>query len=232
MPNIAPRLTMTDSKPLAQIRPRTWLSLSLTFCKELINPDRNDLPFCLPPKDILSWFRDNRHWGRKPDPIPPALPWLNYNLLRWVEERGPRSVFEWGAGASTIWFSRLSTSPRVVSVESDPKWYAAVQASLHQANQKSQVHLCPEKSAYLEAFRLSGILPPDLVLIDGVWREDCLKVALPYVKQGTCVIFHDTHGKPYQEALRHLPNSVKKRDFYGPCWGIKNFRGWSLLEPA
>jgi hypothetical protein len=221
---------MADSKHLSKIRPRGWVSLSFTFCKELINPDRNGLPFCLPPKDILSWFRNNRYWGRRPDPIPPALPWLNYNLLRWVEERGPRSVFEWGSGASTIWFSRLSTSPSVVSVESDPKWHSVVQASLHEAHLQAKVYLCPDKPAYLEAFRLSGILPPDLILIDGVWREDCLEVALPYVKQGTCIIFHDTQAKPYQKVIRHLPDGVKRRDFYGPCWGIKNFRGWTLLE--
>ena len=163
---------MAASNHLSKIRPRGWLSLSLTFSKELINPDRNGLPFCLPPEDILSWFRNNRYWGRRPDQIPPALPWLNYNLLRWVEERGPRSVFEWGSGASTIWFSRLSTSPSVISVESDPKWHAVVAASLQEAHLQAKVHLCPEKRSYLEAFRSSEILPPDLILIDGIWREE------------------------------------------------------------
>lgn len=221
---------MADSKHLSKIRPRGWLSLTLTFWKELINPDRNGLPFCLPQKDILNWFRDNRYWGRRPDPIPPPLPWLNYNLLRWVEERGPRSVFEWGSGASTIWFSRLSTSPTVVSVESDPKWHAVVQASLQGAHLQAKVHLCPEKRTYLEAFRSSEILPPDLILIDGIWREECLEVALPYIEHGTSIIFHDSENKSFQETLSNLPEAVKRRDFYGPCWGIKNFRGWSLLK--
>ena len=93
---------MTESKHLLKNRPRGWLSLPFTFCKELIKPDRNGLPFCLLPKDILSWFRNNRYWGRRPDPIPPPLPWLNYNLLRWVEERRPRSASEWGSSSSTI----------------------------------------------------------------------------------------------------------------------------------
>ena len=115
-------------------------------------------------------------------------------------------------------------------MESDPKWRAVVQASLHEAHPRAKVYLCPEKPAYLEAFRFSGILPPDLILIDGVWREKCLEVAIPFVMQGTCIIFHDTHAKPYQKALRCLANGVKRRDFYGPCWGIKNFRGWTLLE--
>jgi predicted O-methyltransferase YrrM len=141
-------------------------------------------------------------------------------------------VLEWGAGASTIWFSRLSTSQNVVSVKNDPKWHAVIQASFHEAHLQAKVHLCPEKPAYLEAFRSSEIMPPDLILIDGIWREECLGVALPFVKQGTCIIFHDTHAKPYQKALRQLPSGVKRRDFYGPCWGIKNFRGWSLLERA
>jgi excinuclease UvrABC nuclease subunit len=52
-------------------------------------------------------------------------------------------------------------------VESDPKWHAMVQASLQEAHLQAKVYLCPEKPAYLEAFRLSGILPPDLILIDG-----------------------------------------------------------------
>jgi hypothetical protein len=117
-------------------------------------------------------------------------------------------------------------------VESDPKWHAVVQASLLHARLQGRVVLCPEKPAYLEAFHSSGILSPDIILIDGVWREDCLQIALPYIKHGTSIILHDSENEPFQRALTNLPEGVKRRDFYGPCWGIKNFRGWTLLERA
>ena len=117
-------------------------------------------------------------------------------------------------------------------MESDPKWHAVVQASLHEAHPQSKVYLCPEKQAYLEAFRSSEIMSPDLILIDGIWREECLEVALPYIEHGTSIIFHDSENESFQETLSNLPEGVKRRDFYGPCWGIENFRGWSLMERA
>lgn len=151
---------MTGSNDIQAIRPRGFVPLALTLCKEYFNPARNGLPLSLPPKDILRWFRENRYWGRRPDPVPPPYPWLNYNLLRWIERLAPRTVFEWGSGASTIWFSRLPTSPRVISVESDPKWHAAVESSLSVHRFETKVYLRQEKADYLDAFRSSGILPP------------------------------------------------------------------------
>lgn len=115
-------------------------------------------------------------------------------------------------------------------LESDPQWHAVVQASLLHARLQGHLIFYLEKRTCLETIHSSGIFSSDTILIDGVWREDCLEVALPYVKQGTCIIFHDTQAKPYQKVIRHLPDGVKRRDFYGPCWGIKNFRGWTLLE--
>ena len=224
------RYLMTHSKDIKAIRPRGFCSLALTFSKEVLSPARNGLPFFLPPKDILRWFRENQYWGRRPDPVPPPFPWLNYNLLRWIERLGPRTVFEWGSGASTIWFSRLPTSPKVVSVESDPKWHAAVDASLSVHRSQTKLYLRQEKADYLEAFRSSGILPPDLILIDGLWRDECLLEALPSLAKRSSIIFHDTHAQRHRKCFVNLPSSIQITEHYGPCHGIKNFRGWTLLQ--
>jgi hypothetical protein len=221
---------MTGSNDIQAIRPRGFVPLTLTLCKEYFNPARNGLPLSLPPKDILRWFRENRYWGRRPDPVPPPYPWLNYNLLRWIERLAPRTVFEWGSGASTIWFSRLPTSPRVISVESDPKWHAAVESSLSVHRFETKVYLRQEKADYLEAFRSSGILPPDLILIDGLWRDECLREALPWIPKGSAVVFHDSHAEKHRKCFADLPSSIQKTEHYGPCHGIKNFRGWTLLQ--
>jgi hypothetical protein len=221
---------MTGSNDIQAIRPRGFVPLALTLCKEYFNPARNGLPLSLPPKDILRWFRENRYWGRRPDPVPPPYPWLNYNLLRWIERLAPRTVFEWGSGASTIWFSRLPTSPRVISVESDPKWHAAVESSLSVHRFETKVYLRQEKADYLEAFRSSGILPPDLILIDGLWRDECLREALPWIPKGSAVVFHDSHAGKHRKCFADLPSSIQKTEHYGPCHGIKNFRGWTLLQ--
>jgi hypothetical protein len=231
LPNLLQsKYPMSHPKKPEAIRPRAFGSLFLTFCKEFLSPARNGLPFSLPPEDIVHWFRENRFWGRRPDPVPPPFPWLNYNLLRWIERLGPRTVFEWGSGASTIWFSRLPTSPKVVSVESDPKWHSAVEASLSVHRFQTKLYLRQEKADYLEAFRSSGILPPDLILIDGLWRDECLLEALPCIAKSSSIIFHDSHAQRHRKCFANLPSSILKTEHYGPCHGIKNFRGWTLLQ--
>ena len=56
------------------------------------------------------------------------LPWMNYAVIHFLEERlkGSLSLFEYGSGYSTLFFAgRVDT---VVSVESDRDWFEALQS--------------------------------------------------------------------------------------------------------
>ena len=73
---------------------------------------------------------DGRDWiattflGR--DLLTAGWPWITFPAMRWLTSylRPSMSVFEWGSGGSTLFFAQRVA--RVVSVEYDTAWSAAV----------------------------------------------------------------------------------------------------------
>lgn len=64
----------------------------------------------------------------RPDGSP--LPWMNYHVIAFLEERLNKnlSLFEYGSGTSTSFYASLVND--VVSVETDPDWYAEVRKTI------------------------------------------------------------------------------------------------------
>lgn len=210
-------------------KPRGTFSLLQTFIKECFNPDRRGFPLYFLPSDLFLFCQENRFWGRIPSAIPPPLPWLNYDLVRWVEETRPKTVLEWGSGASTIWLAGICD--RLVSIESDVKWYHAVSDKLgSRAREGIELRLCPDRMEYVNGISAFGKGRPDLVLIDGSWRQDCLQVALSMLWKGAAVVLHDSNAPGNLDALSKLPKEIFRQDRFSPCHGMKNFRGWTLLR--
>lgn len=106
-------------------------------------------------------------------PLELELPWMSYAVIdfldRWITDR--TVVLECGAGGSTLFFARRAG--RVVSVESDPAWSAAVRARLD-AKGLDNVDLRSAEADFADPdalpdspfFRALGDEPADLVLID------------------------------------------------------------------
>jgi len=210
-------------------KPRSTFSLLRTFVKECLNPERGGFSLYFLPSDLSLWIRENRFWGRIPQAIPPPRPWLNYDLVRWVEQFRPKTVVEWGSGASTLWFAGFCK--RLVSLESDVRWYNAVAENLKPlARDGLELRCFPRQKEYVEGISILGGQHPDLILIDGSWREECLKAALGSLRKGAAVILHDSHFPEMLDALSRLPKKISRQDRFGPCHGIKNFRGWTLLQ--
>ena len=210
-------------------RPRGLLSLWQTLLKEAFGKGRNGLPLRLTPGDVGRWLEENRFWGRKPEPEFLKQPWLNYDLLRWVQGFRPATVLEWGSGSSTLWFARLPA--RVVSTEHDPVWHEKVQREAVRHGLDPVIRLQVSREGYQAAARPEfGASRPDLILIDGNWRAECLREALDWIRKGAKAIFHDAQAEEHRPALHSLPAEFQKRESYGPCHGMKNFRGWALIE--
>lgn len=209
-------------------RPRNFFSLLRLFLVECLNPERHGFPLGLQPNDIPVWFRENRYWGRKPDPFPPPKPWLNYDLVRWMEQRKPQAVLEWGSGSSTLWMSGFCR--KLVSVEHDLQWQKTILRCLRERDRQVDIHHYTTKEEYVGVIRKFGSPRPNLILVDGKWREECLVASLPDLDQGCEVILHDSNTLEHLHVLRRLGNKYTRIDRYGPCHGIKNFRGWTLLR--
>ncbi len=130
-------------------------------------------------------------------------PWVPYKAADWLVDRVRPDwrVFEYGSGASTLFFARRAG--RVVAVEHDAAWAAVVRQ--HLADQRltgAEVRLVePEPvaepayasdSADYASMNFRGYAhairdepePFDLVMVDGRARVACAKQAMGHVRSG------------------------------------------------
>ena len=153
------------------------------------------------------------------------VPWWTYRAIDeieiWLSARPrPARVFEYGAGASTVWLARRSGE--VVSVEHDPGFAAAMEDVLSTVPNVTLLVRPPTPSAhpvvpsakegyagldfapYVAAIdEVSGDF--DLVVIDGRAREACLERALPRLADGGIVVFDNTRRRRYRRAIEAAP---------------------------
>lgn len=142
-----------------------------------------------------------------------ALPWMNYNIIAFLEERlDPQFIlFEYGSGYSTLFYA--SHVAQVISVEYNPSWYRKIKSALP-PNAKilfrslEASHYC---RAILEERRLY-----DVIVIDGRERPCCARLAPRALSDQGVIVFDDSHREKYQPALQDLQAAgFKKLDFVG-----------------
>lgn len=151
------------------------------------------------------------------------LPWWTFKAIEEVsaffERRGPGlRVFEFGAGASTVWLAKRAAE--VVSVEHDSDFASSLRPTLerHPNARLSVVGPVPaagraeearsRRAGYTElAFddyvgaitREAGLF--DLIVIDGRSRCACLQAALPKLAPEGIILFDNSNRAEYQAAI-------------------------------
>ena len=149
------------------------------------------------------------------------LPWWTLDATRMVERylatRPGARVFEYGAGASTVFLSRRARE--VISVEHDPLWHDVVARKLADLpNARLELVAAPATVAgsgcrshhpawaghdfgdYVHSIdREEGLF--DLIVIDGRCRTHCLNAALRRVKVDGIILFDNAGRRRYRAAL-------------------------------
>jgi len=120
----------------------------------------------------------------------PAMPWLTYPAIRFLRTTANKSasVFEFGSGMSTHWFAERCRT--VCSVEHNFDWYEKIARGT-----KSNARLLfePEREGYVSSIdKADG--PFDIVLVDGKYRTDCVRAALPHIKRPGYLVVDNTDG--------------------------------------
>ena len=143
------------------------------------------------------------------------VPWMNYAVIHFLEERlqPSFSLFEYGSGTSTLFFA--SRVGRVVSVETDREWFEEVQRGspdnvtlIHQA--------CEPDADYCRIVNL-GDDKCDVVVIDGQDRQRCAVNACASLTKSGVIVLDDTSRESNLAVARHLQQSGFRRiDFEGP----------------
>jgi hypothetical protein len=149
------------------------------------------------------------------------LAWWCYPAMRRVEaflaDRPSARVFEYGAGASTVWLAKRAS--RVESVEHDAAWAEDVRELLAgTANVK--VHVVPATPATIATVARSGRVGHtdldfgdyvaaidqvgglfDLIVVDGRARTHAFHRSLDHLADGGVIVFDNLERKRYWNAI-------------------------------
>lgn len=169
------------------------------------------------------------------------LPWWTFGAVDAVatfldSKQEKARVFEFGAGASTVWLARRSAE--VISVDHDAEFIAPLRSVL-EASGKARVEVVRPVAArgvpgearsnragyeelafdeYVETItRQRGTF--DLIVIDGRSRSACLAAAIPKLADGGIVLFDNSNRAEYQAAL------------YASGLELERLRGWAPALP-
>lgn len=153
-----------------------------------------------------------------------APPHLNYQAIAFLETvlSSKSRVLEWGSGTSSRFFSERAGS--TVSIEHDPVWAQRLgrlqNHILHVVESigGSWYRDDAEESYSAKALELGSF---DLVLIDGLARVDCARVAQEVVSATGFIVLDDLHDPHLADARAHLSATMEGIEF----WGVRPYSG-------
>lgn len=142
------------------------------------------------------------------------LPWLNYPVIEFLEERlkPDMQLFEYGGGYSTQYFA--GRVAHVTTVEHNRQWFDHLQQN---AADNNTVIFCELEynGKYAASARDSG-KKFDVILVDGRDRVCCAENALPALTPGGVLIFDDFEREKYQSAVAILAGQgFRELGFWG-----------------
>ena len=199
----------------------------------------NSLLFLLNKLDLLSlyslrkigpliedgWFRSFRE-NRCVDAYGNSLPWMTYPAIDFLKKRIGKemSVFEYGCGESTLWWSKMAKE--VISVEHDKVWWENIAERIPENVNIFQIDLeyggsySSKISDYRDRF--------DIIVIDGRDRVNCARNCLGALKNDGVIIWDNSDREEYEPGYIFLyDNGFRKIAFAGfsPIVNIKSETG-------
>lgn len=157
------------------------------------------------------WLESYRE--RKPVAFGKPLPFYTYGAISFLEPRIDRSltVFEYGSGYSTLWWSARAKS--VVSVEHDRGWYDRMKAQVPANVELIYEELVPGGAYSKKATEFRS----DIIVVDGRDRVNCAKACLGGLTERGVVIWDNSDRERYREGYDFLKaNGFRRLDFHGP----------------
>jgi Methyltransferase domain len=132
------------------------------------------------------------------------IPWYTYPAIEYIKQLDftVKSVFEYGSGNSTVFWSRIAG--RVISVEDDEVWHGTIS---REVGAVATVILEPDLEAFVSTIaRVPGRF--DVIVIDGpargLTRLKCCKAAREHLNEGGVIILDNSDWLPESAAfLRH-----------------------------
>lgn len=127
------------------------------------------------------------------------IPWYSYSAVSFLKERLKNnfSIFEFGCGASTLFFSKLVGS--VISVEHREVWYKKIIG----LKLKNTNIILVNKENYSSLIELQK-QKFDVILVDSLDRIRCVKKSIPKIKQSGVIILDDAERPQYKRIFNYM----------------------------
>jgi len=147
--------------------------------------------------------------------LKPDMPWLTPAAVAFLDEwLGPQDVgIEWGSGRSTAWLA--SRMGRLVSIEHNAGWHKKTADDLARRHLDNVKYVLAEVAdgaggpdhPYVTAAREAPSGEVSFVLVDGVLRDHCAKLAMELLRPGGLLVIDDAH--------RYLPHASRSPNALG-----------------
>lgn len=158
----------------------------------------------------------------------PFMAVKEYEYIRdLINEKKYETVLEWGAGSSTIWFPNNTNVEWWIAVEHNPKY---VDYLKNKVNEKVELHLATDKKSYLEGCTVGSRY--DFILIDGLYRDECLAMAFEVLDPKGTIILHDSGRKEYKDWYQKYPHKVifEGEGWLGDGWDHRGLTAFTKYE--
>jgi predicted O-methyltransferase YrrM len=161
--------------------------------------------------DQVGWIRTRAERVAR-DVRGEAMPWFTYPALHLLAERvqpGWR-VLEFGAGMGTLWWSRHVRE--VVAIEHDADWADQVARECD-----ARLVRVPAVDAADYLRPTFGTGPYDVVIVDGIFRNECLAAAPDLLGNDGVIVLDDAQREEYRPAVDVLRGrGFKLLELHGP----------------
>lgn len=140
------------------------------------------------------------------------IPRFTYPAIEYLKSQdlSNKSIFEFGSGNSTIFWSHRAKN--IVSVENNTDWFNKIADTVKQFS-NAIVLLRKKRKDYIDEID-RGNKKYDIIVIDGVFRENCSLKAVRKLKRGGIIILDNSDR--YPKICRFLrTNNLIEVDFTG-----------------
>lgn len=159
----------------------------------------------------------------------PDLPWFvpeSTLYIEWLLK--PDFVwFEWWSWRSTIWFAKRVK--HITSIESRKSWYVLISDKINEEKLQDKIsynlaevineYWFTTKDIILYTSKIDSIVDKslDFVIVDGLFRVECIKRCLSKIRPGGIIIF-DNSDLPEFKKVHVLFKSLNSKTFTNWIW--------------
>jgi len=163
------------------------------------------------------WFESFKS-GEPVDSELKPIPWFTYSAIDFLKEKlnSNLSILEFGSGNSTLFFAERVK--KVISFEHNKDWHQKILKKIP-ANAELTITSSLSAKDYLKP--LIEDMRFDVIIVDGLFRNECITVSLEHISETGVIIFDDSEREEYNEGIALLIQSgLRQLKFSGIAPGI------------